>query len=266
MNTLQVINNKKNVLINDSQGCAFLKYRLTFSGANMTRTPGPWWVYPVIGASYFERATSTRYPHVNNNTCIRVVVPIRHRAEDEIYIYSITSNTPIETLSIGEQFVKDTGTNKWVPCFVFTLYVSVTSDPGSILRGVEVYVYSNKLTNTANYGMEVFDQKGNPVFNSANYYIRVKDTYFKEFKPGQVEPSAFSESRSYDVSKLGITLIRTARAQDIGIDGTVVSMYPQAYFLNQKIEVDEDYNTTQYIISELDQHKHFPVSVDLAEI
>lgn len=265
MNILQVINKKNNVLINDSQGCAFLKYRLTFSGANVTRSSKAQIEY-TIGAYYWERMPSLRYPRTNSITCIRVVVPIRHRTEDEAYIYAITSNTPIETLILGERFVKDTDTNKWVPCFTFTLYNPATSDPGSILRGVEVYVYSNKPTNTAKYGMEVFDEKGKPVFNSANYYLRAKDSYFKEFQPGQVEPSAFSESRSYDVSKLGITLIRMTRAQQIGIDGSVVSMYPQSIFLNRKIEVEEDYNITHYIVSELDQHKHFPVSVDLAEI
>lgn len=265
MKILQVINKKNNVLINDSQGCAFLKYRLTFSGANVTKASKPLEEY-TIGAFYWERVMSLRYPRTFNNTYIRVVVPIRHRAEDETYIYAIASDTPIETLMIGERFTKDTGTNKWVPCFTLTLYLPATSDPGSILRGVEVYVYSNKPTTTAKYGVEVFDEKGNPVFNSANYYLRAKDTYFKEFQPGQVEPSAFSESRSYDVSKLGITLIRGTRAQWIGIDGTVVSMYPQSNFLNKKIKVEEDYNITHYIVSELAQHKHFPVSVDLAEI
>lgn len=265
MKILQVINKKNNVLINDSQGCAFLKYRLTFSGANVTRDPAAM-RGTKIGAYYWDRMMSLRYPRTNNNTCIRVVVPIRHRTEDEVYIYAISSDTPIETLMSGERFVKDTDTNKWVPCFTFTLYIPATSDPGSILRGVEIYVYSNKPTNTAKYGMEVFDEKGNPVFNSANYYLRAKDTYFKEFQPGQVEPSAFSESRSYDVSKLGITLIRGTRARLIGIDGTVVSMYPQSNFLNQKINVEADYNITHYIVSELDQHKHFPVSVDLGEI
>ncbi len=32
MNILKVINNKKNVLLDDNQTCAFLKHRLTFSG------------------------------------------------------------------------------------------------------------------------------------------------------------------------------------------------------------------------------------------
>ena len=266
MNILQVINKKNNVLINDSQGCAFLKYRLAFSGANVTRDPAAIWGSK-IGAYYWERMMSLRYPQTYNNTCIRVVVPIRHRTEDEVYIYALSSDTPIETLeSIGERFVKELDTNKWVPCFTFTLYIPATSDPGSILRGVEIYVYSNKLTDTAKYGMEVFDEKGKPVFNSANYYLRAKYSYFKEFQPGQVEPSAFSESRSYDVSKLGITLIRGITTQQIGIDGTVVSMYPQSGFLGRKINVKEDYNITHYIVSELAQHKHFPVSVDLAEI
>ena len=265
MNILQVINKKNNVLINDTQLCAFLKYRLTFSGANVTRDPEAIGVRK-IGAYYWDRMISLRYPRTYNNTGIRVVVPIRHRAEDEVYIYAISSDTPIETLISGERFCKDPGTNKWVPCFAITLYIPATSDPGSILRGVEVYVYSNKATNTANYGMEVFDEKGKPVFNSANYYLHAKDSYFKEFQPGQVEPSVFSESQSYDVSKLGITLIRGIPAQQIGIDGTVVSMYPQSDFLGRKINVKEDYNITHYIVSELAQHKHFPVSVDLAEI
>lgn len=265
MKVLQVINNKKNVLINDSQGCAFLKYRLTFSGSNVTKDSGSPGFY-AIGARYWARFMSLRYPRTNNNTIIRVVIPIRNRADDEAYIYSVASNTPIETLTTGERFVKDTSTNKWVPCFVCSLYIPATSDPGSILRGLEVYVYSNKPTNTANFGMEVFDEKGNPVFNSANYYIRAKNTYIKEFQPGQVDPSAFSDSRSYDVTKLGITVVRNTRAQPLGIDGNVVSLYPQSNFLGRKIEVKEDYNITHYIVSELDQHKHFPESVDLAEI
>ena len=53
MNILQVINNKNNVLINDSQGCAFLKYRLTFSGSTLTRASRPLPEY-TIGAYYWN--------------------------------------------------------------------------------------------------------------------------------------------------------------------------------------------------------------------
>lgn len=53
MNILKVINNKKNVLLDDNQTCAFLKHRLTFSGTGDIPYIGPaatpTWKYLITG-------------------------------------------------------------------------------------------------------------------------------------------------------------------------------------------------------------------------
>lgn len=265
MNILKVINNKKNVLLDDNQTCAFLKHRLTFSGtgdipyigANATLN----WKYLISQHTYRNvRATGTI------SSTVIITIPITHRDPDEYYIYSVASASPIEMVSTGERMAVDTATGLKKPLFVCRIYAPYTTDIGSILRGLEIYVYSNKVSKSETYGMEVFDGKGKPVFNSANYYIRAKDTCFKQYREADTTSDKFKESHTYEVTKLGLTLVNAAPGQYVGFDGNVVYAYPSASLPPNIFKLTKFSRTLQYIVSELDQHKHFPESVDLAEL
>lgn len=265
MNILKVINNKKNVLLDDNQTCAFLKHRLTFSGTgdipyvNPVATPD--WKYRISQSqSYAVRAKGTK-----SSTAL-ITIPITHRGSDEYYIYSVASASPLEMVSTGERMAVDTATGLKKPLFVCRIYAPYTTDIGSILRGLEIYVYSNKISKSETYGMEVFDGKGKPVFNSANYYIRAKDTCFKHYTEADTTSDKFKESHTYEVTKLGLTVVNAVPGQYVGCDGSVVYAYPAASLPPNFFNITEYGSTLQYIVSELDQHKHFPESVDLAEI
>lgn len=265
MNILKVINNKKNVLLNDNQTCAFLKHRITFSGTgdipyiNLGATPD--WKYRISQyTSRNVRATGT------TSSTVLITIPIAHRDPDEYYIYSVASASPLEMVSTGERMAVDTATGLKKPLFVCRIYVPYTTDIGSILRGLEIYVYSNKISKSETYGMEVFDEKGKPVFNSANYYIRAKDTFFKQYQEGTAKADTLNESHTYEVTKIGLTVVNAVPGQYVGFDGNVVYAYPSASLPPNFFNITKYGSTLQYIVSELDQHKHFPESVDLAEI
>lgn len=265
MNILKVINNKKNVLLDDTQTCAFLKHRLTFSGTGdipyIITYSTPDWKYRILQSqAYGVRAKGTK-----SSTAL-ITIPIAHRDPDEYYIYSVASASPLEMVSTGERMVVDTATGLKKPLFVCRIYVPYTTDIGSILRGLEIYVYSNKISKSETYGMEVFNEKGKPVFNSVNYYIRAKDTCFKQYRDADTTSDKFKESHTYEVTKLGLTVVNSVPGQYIGFDGNVVYAYPSAILPPNFFNVIKYSDTLQYIVSELDQHKHFPVSVDLAEI
>ena len=215
MNILKVINNKKNVLLNDNQTCAFLKHRLTFSGTGEIPYNGsgatPDWKYRISQfQSYNVRAKGTK-----SSTAL-ITIPISHRGPDEYYIYSVASASPIEMVSTGERMAVDTATGQKKPLFICRIYVPYTTDIGSILRGLEIYVYSNKISKSEKYGMEVFDEKGKPVFNSANYYIRAKDTCFKHYTEADTTSDKFKESHTYEVTKLGLTVVNAVPGQLVG--------------------------------------------------
>lgn len=265
MNILKVINNKKNVLLDDNQTCAFLKHRITFSGTgDIPYVAGyvtPDWKYRISQYTFRNvRATGT-----TSSTAL-ITIPITHRDPDEYYIYSVASASPIEMVSTDERMAVDTATGLKKPLFVCRIYVPYTTDIGSILRGLEIYVYSNKVSKSETHGMEVFDGKGKPVFNSANYYIRAKDTCFKQYREADTTSDKFKESHTYEVTKLGLTVVNSVPGQYVGFDGNVVYAYPSASLPPNFFNVIKYSGTLQYIVSELDQHKHFPVSVDLAEI
>lgn len=265
MNILKVINNKKNVLLNDNQTCAFLKHRITFSGTgdipyiNLGATPD--WKYRISQYQAFNvRAKGT------TSSTVLITIPIAHRDPDEYYIYSVASASPIEMVSTGERMAVDIATGLKKPLFICRIYVPHTTDIGSILRGLEIYVYSNKVSKSETYGMEVFDGKGKPVFNSANYYILVKDTCFKQYTEADTTSDKFKESHTYEVTKLGLTVVNSVPGQYVGFDGNVVYAYPSASLPPNIFGPTKFSGTLQYIVSELDHHKHFPESVDLAEI
>lgn len=265
MNILKVINNKKNVLLDDNQTCAFLKHRLTFSGIGDIQYSGvastPLWGYRISQAqTYHVKSRGTK------SSTVLITIPIVHRDSDEYYIYSVASASPLEMVSTGERMAVDKATGLKKPLFVCRIYVPYTTDIGSILRGLEIYVYSNKISKSETYGMEVFDEKGKPVFNSANYYIRAKDTFFKQYKEGATKADTLKESHTYEVTKLGLTVVNAVPGQYVGVDGTVVYAYPSASLPPNFFNLTKYGSTLQYIVSELDQHKHFPESVDLAEI
>ena len=169
-------------------------------------------------------------------------------------------------VSTGERMAVDTATGLKKPLFICRIYAPYTTDIGSILRGLEIYVYSNKISKSETYGMEVFDGKGKPVFNSANYYIRAKDTFFKRYTEADTSSDKFKESHTYEVTKLGLTVVNSVPGQYIGFDGNVVYAYPSASLPPNFFRPTKFSGTLQYIVSELDQHKHIPESVDLAEI
>lgn len=265
MNILKVINNKKNVLLDDNQTCAFLKHRLTFSGTGDIPYSGagvtPTWEYQISQSqTYHVRARGT------TSSTVLITIPIAHRGPDEYYIYSVASASPLEMVATGERMAVDTATGLKKPLFVCRIYVPYTTDIGSILRGLEIYVYSNKISKSEPYGMEVFDEKGKPVFNSANYYIRTKDTCFKHYTEVDTTSDKFKESHTYEVTKLGLTVVNAVPGQYVGFDGNVVYAYPSASLPPNFFRPTKFSGTLQYIVSELDQHKHFPESVDLAEI
>lgn len=265
MNILKVINNKKNVLLNDSQTCAFLKHRITFSGTGdipyIDGYAKPTWKYRISQSqSYSVRAKGTK-----SSTAL-ITIPIARRDSDEYYIYSVASASPLEMVSTGERMAVDTATGLKKPLFVCRIYAPYTTDIGSILRGLEIYVYSNKISKSETYGMEVFDEKGKPVFNSANYYIRAKDTLFKQYTEGATKADTLNETHTYEVNKLGLTVVNAVPGQYVGCDGSVVYAYPAASLPPNFFNITKYGSTLQYIVSELDHHKHFPESVDLAEI
>jgi hypothetical protein len=265
MNILKVINNKKNVLLNDSQTCAFLKHRITFSGTGEIPYIGsyanPTWEYLISQSqSYSVRAKGTK-----SSTAL-ITIPIARRDSDEYYIYSVASASPLEMVSTGERMAVDTATGLKKPLFVCQIYAPYTTDIGSILRGLEIYVYSNKISKSETYGMEVFNEKGKPVFNSANYYIRAKDTLFKQYTEGATKADTLKETHTYEVNKLGLTVVNAVPGQYVGCDGSVVYAYPAASLPPNFFNITKYGSTLQYIVSELDQHKHFPESVDLAEV
>lgn len=265
MNILKVINNKKNVLLDDNQTCAFLKHRLTFSGTGdipyILRGATPIWEYKISQAqTYHVRAKGT------TSSTVLITIPITHRNPDEYYIYSVASASPLEMVATGERMAVDKATGLKKPLFVCRIYAPYTTDIGSILRSLEIYVYSNKISKSETYGMEVFDDKGKPVFSSANYYIRAKDTCFKHYTEADTTSDKFKESHTYEVTKLGLTVVNSVPGQYVGFDGNVVYAYPSAALPPNFFRPTKFSGTLQYIVSELDQHKHFPESVDLAEI
>lgn len=265
MNILKVINNKKNVLLDDNQTCAFLKHRLTFSGTGDIPyvSPGatPDWKYRISQYQLRNvRVTGT------TSSAALITIPITHRDPDEYYIYSVASASPLEMVSTSERMAVDTVTGLKKPLFICRIYVPYTTDIGSILRGLEIYVYSNKISKSETYGMEVFDGKGKPVFNSANYYIRAKDTCFKHYTEADTTSDKFKESHTYEVTKLGLTVVNAVPEQFVGFDGNVVYAYPSAGLPPNFFRPTKFSGTLQYIVSELDPHKHFSESVDLAEI
>ena len=265
MNILKVISNKKNVLLDDNQTCAFLKHRITFSGTgdipyiNVATIPD--WKYRI---SQFQRR-NVRAKGTMSSTAL-ITIPITHRDSDEYYIYSVSSASPLEMVSTSERMAVDTATGLKKPLFVCQIYAPYTTDIGSILRGLEIYVYSNKISRSETYGMEVFDAKDKPVFNSANYYIRAKDTCFKQYGEADTTSDKFKETHTYEVTKLGLTVVNSVPGQYIGFDGNVVYAYPSASLPPNFFRPTKFSGTLQYIVSELVQHKHFPESVDLAEI
>lgn len=267
MNILKVVNDKKNVLIDDTQTCAFLKYRLAFSGVgDFPMSTGPAWLgWEYAIAQWVLGNIRSGGPTLVSE--ITIMIPIAHRDSDEYYIYSVSSASPLEAVETGERMAVDTETELKKPMFVCRVAVPHTTDIGSILRGLEIYVYSNKISNSEKYGMEVFDEKGKPVFNSANYYLRAKNTFFKKYTANVANTDRFKESHTYDVTKLGITVVmKYANAQYVGIDGNVVYAYPDAGLPAEFFAHTNYTGSLQYIVSELAQHKHFPVSIDLAEI
>ncbi len=88
MNILKVINNKKNVLLDDNQTCAFLKHRLTFSGTGDIPYIGagatPNWGYRIS-----QSQTKNVRAKGTTSSTVLITIPIAHRDPDEYYIYSV---------------------------------------------------------------------------------------------------------------------------------------------------------------------------------
>lgn len=258
------------VLLTDTQRCAALKYRIKFSGDNVPAYKDRYQFYydkiAKFNIAYVTDLPSARYGDEVRCTNVNICIPIRKRAAGEIYIPVISSSDPMVVYAPIEIWAPNTlGEKDYDVCLLLQTQIDNTISVESFVRGLELYIYSNKHETKANYGLEVYDEKGDTVLTSGAQYLRVIDVYHKEYPIGPYTDSGVLASVTYDTSKLGIAATLTVSGQGILIAGNLIETWVRAID-PRKVITSRAYSTTQYIAVDLDAHSHFPVTVDPAEI
>ena len=92
----------------------------------------------------------------------------------------------------------------------------------------------------------------------------VKDAYYTTNNKNAQD---FYTQTSYNgIKKIGLTRINSWSAQEIAINGNTVTTYLSNSPYTQLLLKHGYEGNMMYIVSELDGHQDFPVSVDLGEI
>lgn len=266
----KVIRKSHPVLLTDTQRCAALKYRIKFSGDNVpTYKDRARYFQDHIAKFNIAYATdipSGRYGSGVQCTNVNICIPIRKRAEGEIYIPVISSSDPMVVYAPIEIWAPKTlGEKDYDVCLLLQTQIDNTISVESFVRGLELYIYSNVHEAKANCGLEVYDEKGNATFNSASQYLRVIDVYHKEYPIGPYTASGVLTSVTYDTSKLGIAATLLVSGQGIQLAGNLIESYARVD-VPKKVIKGPWQRTVQYVAADLEVHSHFPVTLDPAEI
>lgn len=266
MHTFEVQNDNNHVMLDDTQTCLHLKYVLKYSknGLSMIRP------YPVsrLPHNFIKGYYHTTNPSTGEGTvkCIRLQVPITKRDNDEFYLYSLhfPHETPYFTTSeiMGR---KDKGV---VPLFTLSLYVPNSIDIKAALEDLEVYVYSSKTNKKSHFGLEIFNEKSDVIFSSSLHYMRVCDVVNKSYTLENKNPQDYYSQYSFPkVKTIGLTrIISASDAQCIAINGNTVTTYINNFYVKRNMFKPVPDATMMYIVSELNGHQDFPVSIDSGEI
>lgn len=267
MHMFEVVNDNNKVVLDDTQTCLHLKYLLKYSKNSLSKisvSSVKGWA-PNFKKDYFYAPNT--YTGNGYMTALRIQVPITKRDKDEFYLYSL--HFPHETPSFATSEIVSTDDNNAVkyPLFVLTLYVPQDTDIEAVIEDLEIYVYSSKTHKKSNFGLEIFDENSNIIFSSALYYMRVIDAINKAYTAENKKTQDYYSEHSFqNVKKIGVTRINSAVPQCIAINGNTVKTYINNVYVKNNIFMPMDNQNMMYIVSELDGHKDFPVSLDLGEI
>lgn len=267
MHMFEVVNNNNKVMLDDAQTCLHLKYVLKYSknGLSIIHMPNITGWTPNFKKDYFY--TYNTYTGEGDMTALRIQVPITKRDKDEFYLYSL--HFPHEAASFATSEIVSTDDNNGVkyPLFVLTLYVPQNTDIEAVIEDLEIYVYSSKTRKKSNYGLEIFDKNSDIIFSSALYYMRVIDVINRVYTADDKNPQDYYNEHNFSsVKKIGVTRINSAEFQRIAINGNAVKAYIDNFYVKNNIFRPMDNQNIMYIVSELDGHKDFPISLDLGEI
>lgn len=263
-------NNDSIVTINDTDRCLYLKHKITLKNIP---------IYPVRRTSdtttYLYAGDGITYnigDSTDRNAVVAVLyIPIFERQVDEVYVYAMSSNMPMKNVIVEEMRNRahPDRIGKWTNYVRVTFVTDSVDNVRKIADSMEIYVFSNKIPKTDNYGMEVYDQDGHVVFNSNLLIMRLAAIIRKDY------PSTFLSKAEYEIGKVKFKDIKKA---GLCFSRPLLSLRSNDGFADHQVNWDGDgvdivtlyrghaggavrYNsitTTQVLICELDGTQNIP--------
>ena len=263
-------NNDSIVTINDTDRCLYLKHKISLKNLP---------IYPVRRTSetttYLYAGDGITYNIGNNgdrNAVLAVLyIPIFERQDDEVYVYAMSSIMSMKEVTVGETRNKNhpARQGKWTNYARVTFVTDSVDNVRKIADSMELYVFSNKIPKTDNYGMEIYDQDGHVVFNSNLLMMRLAAIIRKDY------PSTFLSKADYEIGKVKFKDIKKA---GLCFSSPLLSIRSNDSFAAHQVNWDGDgvdivteyrghsggvlrYNsiaTTQVLICELDGTQDIP--------
>ena len=270
MHMFEVVNDNNKVVLDDTQKCMHLKYLLKYTKSNLV-TLNRWTSTYGAYFSKFKNPAANLYTGSQEQgqamQRVFIKVPITKRDKDEFYLYSIHFPHEVPSFRTSETCEYDSNRNVFQPLFLLIMYLPAGAVVEDIIEDLEVYVYSSKLDSKTNFGLEIFDKDRNKLFSSSLYYMRVCDVKDAYYTVNNKNAQDFYTQTSYNgIKKMGLTRINSWRTQEIAINGNTVTTY-LSNSQNTQLSLEHGYDGhMMYIVSELEGHQDFPVSLDLGEI
>ena len=198
-------NNDSIVTINDTDRCVYLKHKLSLKNIP---------IYPARRTSstttYLYAGDGITYSIGNftdrNAVVAALYIPILDRQDDESYVYAMSSNMPMKEVTIEETRNRNhpDRIGKWTNYARVIFVTDSVDNVRKIADSMEIYVFSNKIPKTDNYGMEIYGKDGHVVFNSNLLIMRLASIIRKEY------PSTFLSQSEYNIGTVKFKDIKKA--------------------------------------------------------
>lgn len=263
MRYLEVKNNENITSINDTDTCLYLKNKVRVTTYFTSGATG----YQNYGAALdsgkaYALAYDVTALKAPFDWYVNVSIPILDRKEGEAYLYVISSKQEVMITNLYEEKIGG---------FVVTVRFGCHKNDNiqQILEGITIYVYSTKIPNDGNVGMQVFDHDKNIVFNSNKYCLRIIDVVNRIYHSGvEYKKEEFTvPKRQYNTELIGSTLVRTTTMhgntnvfQIVHIGEKTIEVVPERYrkegFSNKRT------NYLNLFVCDLSNTQDFPVDVN----
>lgn len=198
-------NNDSIVTINDTDRCVFLKHKLSLKNIPIyperRTSSSTTYLYAGNGITYSIGNYTDR-----NAVVAALYIPILNRQDDESYVYAISSNMPMKEVTVEETRNRNhpDRIGKWTNYARVIFVTDSVDNVRKIADSMEIYVFSNKIPKTDNYGMEIYGQDGHVVFNSNLLIMRLASIIRKDY------PSTFLSKTEYEIGKVKFKNITNA--------------------------------------------------------